>query len=394
MKDWKYIAYLVVLGVLLAALLLTKNKQYDWTVTFSHEDKNPYGAYALNELLPTLHHKPVKNSYKTLYELQDSLSPHQNLVIISSMFGPGKEDTEALLKYVSNGGTALIAANYLYGSFADTLGLEVSDVLFNKIGNAFNQNDTASLHFVSAVMDSAREYRYKSGNIHNYISRADSVPATTLAKNNHYQPVAIKTSWGNGTLLINCTPMVFTNIHLLDSDNHKFAEGLLSYLPERETIWTEYYHLGRFESATPLRYVLITEPLRWAYFLTIISILLFMIFEAKRKQRIIPVIKPLTNTSLEFVGTIGNLYYQNGDHKNIAEKKIQFFYEHVRTHQGISLQHLNENGVQFLIRKSGVPEKTVRALVNRIQSIRTKESITAGELTDLNLQIENFHNKK
>jgi hypothetical protein len=394
MKDWKYITYIALLGGLLVLLLLTKNKQYDWTVTFSHEDKNPYGAFAFNELLPTLHNQPIKNSYQTLYELQDSLSLTQNLISISSSFAPGKEDTEALLKYVHTGGTAFISANYFYGPFADTLGLEISDILFDDTENAFNNADTASLHFVSPVLDSTFEFRYKKGNIHNYISRADSIPATTLTKNNYYQPVTIKTQFGKGTLLINCTPMVFTNIHLLDSSNHELAAGLLSYLPPRETIWTEYYHLGRFESTTPLRFILVTEPLRWAYYLTIISILLFMIFEAKRKQRIIPIIRPLANTSLEFVGTIGNLYYQNGDHKNIAEKKIQFFFEHVRTHQSINLQQVDESTLQFLIRKSGVPEKTVRALVNRIQSIRSKNQISADELRDLNKLIEHFHNKK
>lgn len=393
MKDWKYITYLAILGVLLTVLLLTKNKQYDWTVTFSHEDKNPYGAYAFNTLLSTLNN-PVKNSYKTLYELKDSLSANQNLLIVSNTFAPGKEDTEALLKYIEAGGTALICANYFYGKFADTLGLEVRDVLFKNLETALNRNDTASLHFVSTVIDSTHEFQYTSGNIHNYIARVDSLSATTLAKNSYFQPVIIKASRGKGTLLINSTPMVLTNIHLLDSGNYEFAEGLLSYLPEKEIVWTAYYHLGRFEVSTPLRYVLTTEPLRWAYFITLSAILIFIVFEAKRKQRIIPVIPPLANTSLEFVSTIGNLYYQNGDHKNIADKKIQFFLDHVRTHQGINLHHFNEADVEFLIRKSGVAEKTVRALINRIQFIRSKEKISANDLTDLNLLIENFHNKK
>jgi|GEM_PF-4087012 len=200
MKDWKYITYLAILGVLLTVLLLTKNKQYDWTVTFSHEDKNPYGAYAFNTLLSTLNN-PVKNSYKTLYELKDSLSANQNLLIVSNTFAPGKEDTEALLKYIEAGGTALICANYFYGKFADTLGLEVRDVLFKNLETALNRNDTASLHFVSTVIDSTHEFQYTSGNIHNYIARVDSLSATTLAKNSYFQPVTIKASWGKGTLL-------------------------------------------------------------------------------------------------------------------------------------------------------------------------------------------------
>jgi hypothetical protein len=33
-------------------------------------------------------------------------------------------------------------------------------------------------------------------------------------------------------------------------------------------MWTEYYHLGRMESTTPLRFILTNEPLRWGYYIT------------------------------------------------------------------------------------------------------------------------------
>lgn len=188
--------------------------------------------------------------------------------------------------------------------------------------------------------------------------------------------------------------MVFTNIHLLDDDNHEFVSTSLSYLPQKDTYWTEFYHLGRMEIATPLRFVLTTEPLRWAYYLTLISILLFMVFEAKRKQRIIPIINPLTNTTLEFVGTIGNLYYQRADHKNIAEKKIQFFLDQIHATYFINTNNKDEAYLILLSKKAGVPEKTVRDLLNMISQISQQEKISASELTRLNELIEKFHQKK
>jgi hypothetical protein len=148
------------------------------------------------------------------------------------------------------------------------------------------------------------------------------------------------------------------------------------------------------EVATPLRFILTNEPLRWAYYISIITLLLFMLFEAKRKQRIIPIIKPLTNTTLEFIATIGNLYYQRGDHKNIAEKKIQFFFDQVRAHYLMNVQQRDEGFVAVLAKKSGTPEKTVRDLISIINHVLTKEKITAGELTDLNRSIEKFQLKK
>jgi hypothetical protein len=392
-KDWKYLTYLGLLAGLLVILMLSKSKQYDWSVTFSHQDKNPYGAFALNEVLPTVVGSTVNNSYQTLYELKDSLQSQENVFILSNNFSPGKEDTEMLLKHVETGGTLFISANNFYGFFADTLGLITSDSFFQG-ENAFTQNDSSALHFVSSVMDSTRRFRFKGSNIHTYFSDIDSVEATVISKNDFNQPVSVRIARGMGAIILNCTPMAFTNIHLLDKDNHDFASASLSYLPQKDTYWTEFYHLGRMEAATPLRFILTTEPLRWAYYLTLISILFFIVFEAKRKQRIIPVIKPLTNTTLEFVGTIGNLYYQRGDHKNIAEKKIQFFLDQIHSSYFINTANKDEAYLSLLTKKSGVPEQTVRELLKTINQISEQEKISVTQLTLLNKLIEKFHQKK
>ena len=73
-----------------------------------------------------------------------------------------------------------------------------------------------------------------------------------------------------------------------------------------------------------------------------------MVFEMKRKQRIIPVINPLANTTLEFVGTIGDLYYQSAEHKNIAEKRIHFLMDQIRAKYWINTDKLDEIFIQTL----------------------------------------------
>ena len=69
-KDWKYILYLALIIGIFVIAQMSRAKQYDWTITFSHEDKNPFGTKALNDLLETKGIN-LKNSYKTLYELKD-----------------------------------------------------------------------------------------------------------------------------------------------------------------------------------------------------------------------------------------------------------------------------------------------------------------------------------
>jgi hypothetical protein len=110
----------------------------------------------------------------------------------------------------------------------------------------------------------------------------------------------------------------------------------------------------------------------------------------KRKQRIIPIIKPLANTTLQFVTTIGNLYFQRGDHKNIAEKKILFFMDQIRTKYWINTTSLDETFIHTLGTKAGRPVEDARKLVNSILAVKSKASISASELSELNRQIENF----
>jgi hypothetical protein len=147
------------------------------------------------------------------------------------------------------------------------------------------------------------------------------------------------------------------------------------------------------ESSTPLRFILSNESLRWAYYITIVSVLVFIGFEMKRKQRIIPVIPPLENTTLEFVGTIGNLYYQSAEHKNIAEKKINFLMDQIRSKYWLNTNVLDEAFINALARKSGKAEEDVRSLMKSISAIQVKERISSEELIDLNKKIEKFNSK-
>ncbi len=392
-KDWKYIVYISLLGLLLAFVLLSKNKEHDWSINFSHISKAPYGTYALTSLLPeNFKNQNLTNSYKTIYELKDSIQSDENILIISSRFAPDQEDTKVLLTMVENGVTAFISSNEFSGTFADTLGLSTGDSFFQG-ENSFEQSDSASLHFVIPVMDTAQSFPYKRANIHNYFRKIDSINASVIAKNDFNQPVTVRIKKGEGKFILNCTPLIFTNIYLLAKENHDFVATSLSYLPDKNTYRTEFYHLGRMESSTPLRFILTNEPLRWAYYITIITLLLFMIFEAKRKQRIIPVIKPLANTTLEFVSTIGNLYYQRGDHKNISEKKIQFFFDYIHTHYFMSTTQRDESFIATLSRKSGAGEQTVRSLIEIINTIHSHEKVLKEELTTMNTLLEKFYKK-
>ena len=389
-RDWKYMLYLSLAFGLFLAVKLMEPRRYDWTPTYAVEDKNPFGAYVLSKLLPDLFKgKKIAVSNRTIYELKDSLKDGESVIILTHSFRIEKEDTEILLQHVAKGASVFIGAESFYGKLADTLKLSTYDYFFRD-GMQKQRKDTSYLTFVNPRFDTLHQYIFKRDNIHNYFGTLDSTRTAVIAKNDFHQPVVIRLTWGKGSFILTCVPLAFTNIYTLKGDNHEFGAASLSYLPKTDVHWTEYYSVGRMEASTPLRFILTSPPLTWAYYITMVSLLLFMIFEAKRKQRIIPIIPPLENTSLEFVGTIGNLYYQRNDHKNIAGKKIIFFFDQVRTRYLLNPNAPDENFISLLAKKAGKSEELVRQLFETIGRVQKQASIKKEELIELSTLIEKF----
>jgi hypothetical protein len=407
-KDWKYILYLTIAFGIYIVVKLSGPKEFDWTPTYASEDKNPFGAFVLRELLPGLFKEnQIRITNKTLYELKDSLKPKQNILILAHSYRGDKEEVRVLLDHVNDGGCAFIGAESFLGPLADTLAIATQDYLFQR--DMYTQRrDTSFLKFTNMQLDTSERFVFRRDNIHNYVSVMDSVQfrsmrghsprveatrtKTVVAENDLHKPVVVRIEWGKGSLVLCSTPLAFTNIYALKNQNHRFISQALSYLPPADVCWTEYYSVGRLESQAPLRFILTHEPLAWAYYISLIALLLFMAFEAKRKQRIIPVIHPLTNSSLEFVSTIGNLYFTRGDHKNIADKKILFFFDQLRVRYRMNPTGAGENFISLLSKKSGKSEEETEALFTLIRRLQVIRSVTENELRELNRKIEEFMN--
>lgn len=154
----------------------------------------------------------------------------------------------------------------------------------------------------------------------------------------------VKINFGKGHFYVHSEPLILTNYYFLKSKN-KYLENVLSYLPDRQTVW--FVETDMPLSMSPMRFILNNPPLRYAWYLLLLGLLIFVLFNAKRKQRIVPVIEPLKNTSLDFIRSIGNLYLQEGDFHEMMAKKAQYFLNRIRMDLLIDTQHLDE---QFIIK--------------------------------------------
>jgi hypothetical protein len=119
----------------------------------------------------------------------------------------------------------------------------------------------------------------------------------------------------------------------------------------------------------------------------------FIFFYGRRKQRIIPVIASLTNTTVEFVETVGNLYYQQKDFKNIAEKKISYFLDYLRSKYLIRTGSFDKETIQKIAEKSSLSSGKIKSIFKEIEKVNRSQKITEEELMNINYQIDKFYER-
>jgi VanZ family protein len=128
-----------------------------------------------------------------------------------------------------------------------------------------------------------------------------------------------------------------------------------------------------------------------AMWLLLILMSIIYLFESKRKQRIIPIIQPLKNASVDFVKTIGRLYYQRHDNKNLAQKITMHFQDHVRSKYGIRTAINDPEFESRLAWKTGYDLNAIKDLLYYMNMLQDEPSVTDEGLLELNRKLEHFY---
>jgi len=379
-----------VLLVLYVIAQLYEPKKFDWTPTLRNNDKNPFGAvipYAeLKQLFPGVNIESHRiPAYNVLHDKEETGSAY---ILLEPQFSPDKVDIEELLEYVKRGNTVFVSAFDFDDKFLDTLGLKTKSFV------SLLDTTSNTVNFVNPELKSKKDYTFKRSTLDGYfdsIKKFDS--SVVLGINQNNKPNFVKVAYGEGTFLIHTAPLCFSNYFMLYENNNEYVAKALSYIsPSITTLhWDEYYKSGREGADTPLRFFLSNTFLTWALWLTIAALVIYVFFEMKRRQRIIPVIEPLRNTTLDFVETVSSVYYSQHDNNSIARKKTQFWFDHIRQRYYLSTNNTDDVFVQQLQRKSGVPAELIRTIISNIQRAETQPKVTDDLLLALSSSIDEFY---
>jgi len=393
--DKKSKRILLAFGIALLAIIiieLVRPKPLDWRESYTSEDTIPFGCYIISEELEDyFNDSPVTVIHKNPFEfLRDSTYSDGSLYFfVNSDIHLDKRSFERIRNYVGSGNTVFISAREFGTIFKDSLNLKTN-------ASYYLLEEEIKPTFFNSSLQSDSLSKYKKGVYKAVITEFDTINTTVLG---HYineeelDPLTevnfIKVAYGDGAFYFHTLPEAFSNYYLMEG-NQKYIAQTLSYLEPSEIYWDNYLKSGRKIVDSPMRFILTQVSLKWGYYILMIGLVLFVIFKGKRVQRIIKVISPLENSSIEFTKTIGDLHFQHKDFGNILAKKITYFLEKVRTQYYLDTNKLDSDFCKKLALKSNTNLEQTKELIDTIKSIKGKTLHNEQDLIHLNKLMEEF----
>ena len=394
----KYVIIMVLLFGVLLYTELNKPKPVDWRETYSKNDKIPYGGYVVYKQLEALNgDKPIKvqddSPYEYLDDAEEIAGGKSNLIIIQSKGYIDDFEWEKIKEYVDRGNNAFIVSKTFNNDVLDVMGLKAKSEEYY-----FSPADTILKgRLVNKTLKKNAKYSYKNTEHFTYFDIVDGKNISILGVVQDSLPDFVAYKYGKGKIYLHANPHVYTNMHVLKDNNYNYTFSALSYLKPLPILWDEHYKQKNaendLETGTPLSFILKQAAFRWTFYALLLGVLLFILFRVKRKQKAIPIITPLANTSVEFTETFGRLYFNKGNHLDIAYKKIQYFAQHLFVKYNLRFDERSPEFITHLAEKSGVREDEVKYLVWKIAEIRKKTAISSDELFTLNKKIDEFYSK-
>jgi hypothetical protein len=379
----------VALFVVLIVVQHYSPKPIDWSENYNINSKSPYGCYVLNDLFDTLfpNQPVVQNNDGFFVSLDSTATEPQNLIVITPDFSPDKFDVHALLNFVKQGNTLFLASSNGRNLVLDTLNIKLG---FSAIDTSDFKRGDDVLQLNHPQLRVENGFHFTKKMPLKCIVFSDSVNISVLGINRNGDTNFCCAQFGAGKIYIHTQPLVFTNYHLLYS-NIAYASKVLSYLPVQKTIWDNYYKPGRMVNTSPMRYILSQPALRSAYYVLLALLLLYLLVESKRRQRIVPVVKAPENRSLEFVKTVGSLYFKQHDNNDLIKKKVVYFKEFLREHYHLTTLSNTPECYAAIAEKTGVQLKQAKQIMEMIYYFDTVQQVSDLTVTNFNHKMEQFY---
>lgn len=387
---WFTLFIVVFLGIMFA-IECSLPKKFIWNPTYGSADRQPFGCALFDELVADAWPEECFLSEETFYQLseQDTTENYAFLAIAKDI-ELKRPDVEAILKLAERGNKIMLVSSSFGKLLEDTLGFRCSYSYFDFKGLknyavSMTRRDTLSWVGDTAVY-APRYFTFYPQLCKGYFEKYDSLTSVLAEKvvplgdslyttKGCVPAVALSRKIGEGEVILVSTPLLFTNYGITDGGNATYALRLLSRMSNLPLYRTEAYGIGAQQKESPLSYFLSQPALRWGLYVTILTLVLFMLLTARRRQRAIPVVRPPENRTMEFTELIGTLYAQQKNHADLVRKKFTYFADALRRIAQIDVEDGADDGslCRRIAVRTGIEEEKVRRLFRALRPVLRAE---------------------
>lgn len=366
--------------------------------SFSYKDKKPGGCYVfykvLSEFYSTGKIKPliVTKPFASTYKKDKDLGSGYNLyVLVSKNLYTTRQDVIDMISFVTAGNQLFLAVSNPDSMLLSQLDLAV------EMDSVYSYYQGSEQNYVNPLLAPDTTFKRNGLPGGRHFTLMDTSKTTILGTDYEHRPNFIKVNVGSGSVVFSLQPSLVTNYFLMHDKNMASLEKELSYSNyyQEHVYWDEFYKYQDYrqsESDFSEWQVLMRYPaMRWAVWLAVLLLIMYILFEGKRRQRIIPDKPVLANNSMEFVNALGQLYYHQHDNGNLGRKIVQQWLEFIRTRYYLNTNYLNDTFINTLAHKSGISLETVRTIVESIHHIQLSDQISDDELKKFYKNIQAFY---
>jgi len=385
------------------------SNRYSWRLDFERTSKDPYGLFVLDKLLSEDHTiEAIEQPIHLGLPVDSTNSPSLYLAIGNYIYFDSL-DLHRFIDFVRAGNHALLVSTNPSFVLLDSLHLEACpDSSFFGLPTVSD----SSVILSTTGKENAHSFTFRNRRYYElfewpYFREGPICPEwwdqmENLGMIEPDYTNFVRFPLGKGSLYLHTSPLAFSNLSLKKETGLTYIQDVLRPTLTDTIYWDAYsmtaassnrpFQTGRRQYATsPLQYILQQPALAWAWYLLLVAALLFLLFRTRRRQRIIPVLEPNRNTSLEFLGTIGRLHFQRSDHKKLALEDMRLFRQFVRNRYRLSARNLDEAFIHQLSQQAQVPPEVIKKIVLLNTNIESSSFVSENTLIEFHRQIESFY---
>jgi hypothetical protein len=377
-------------AILVLCSCVARQRQLNRRLSLWRKDNIPYGTQVAFDALPHLFPDAEVSVNKNSLLPTTVQYNRKAYIIICSRLIAEDEDVTWMMNFVGAGNQIFISANSISQSLLHNLSIKATSYE----GFAYDP-DSLTVGIYDPGDGGYHSYSYPGDSYANWVTSLDSQYTSILGRDSGGRPDFVRLRYkGGGAIFLHLAPLAFSNFFLLHKNNMAYYERVMSYIPSsvKEVIWDDYFRYDRSSGGFPLlSFIFSHPPLAWAFCLLLALFAVVFLFDSKRRQRMVPLIASPRNTSLDFVQTIGQLYYQRRDNHNLAMKMAVHFQDQIRTRYHMTSTMEEDGFVERLAYRTGYAKPALERLVGYMRQLPSMAHVPDDQLMELHRQLEAFY---